>query len=117
MVNRILLVEDDADARDALALLLANGGYDVETAPDGKTALAKAATFKPDVLVCDWLLPDTDGPTIARSIQTTSGIPIIFITAHSLAELRNLTMDLRVHAYLPKPIDIDRLSEVLGTLS
>jgi two-component system CheB/CheR fusion protein len=116
MVHKVLLVEDDADARDALALLLASRGYDLETAADGESAVAKAAAFSPDVLICDWLLPDMDGATVARSIQTTNGIPVIFVSAHSLAELRSRTADIWVHAYLSKPVDVDRLNHALTTL-
>ena len=118
MNQRVLLVEDDADARDALALLLASQGYELETAADGNAALTKAATFRPDVLICDWMLPgEHDGVAVARLIQDSSGIPIIFVTAHSLPELRNRTKDLHVYAYLPKPIDVVRLRSALAALA
>ena len=116
MSQRVLLVEDDADARDALALLLSSQGYELETAPDGATAIAKAAAFRPDVLICDWRLPGIDGVDIARIIQTNSGIPVIFLTAHSLPDLRSRTKDIRVHAYLAKPVDVVRLQGALASL-
>jgi DNA-binding response OmpR family regulator len=118
MSQRVLVVEDDADARDALALLLASCGYELETAPDADTAIRKAATFRPDVLVCDWLLAGTrDGVALARIMQAETGIPVIFVTAHSVPELRSRTRDLRVHAYLPKPIDVSRLTSALAALA
>jgi CheY-like chemotaxis protein len=117
MSRKVLVVEDDTDARDALALLLSSRGYELETAKDGATALIKAATFRPDVLICDWLLAgDRDGVAVARTIQTDRDIPIIFVTAHSVPELRSRTKDLRVHAYLPKPIDVGRLTSALAAL-
>jgi CheY-like chemotaxis protein len=116
MSQKLLVVEDDADARDALAMLLANQGYELETAADGDDAIAKAHTFHPDVLICDWLLPGMDGVAVARSIQRMSAIPVIFVTAHSLPDLRHHTKDLRVHAYLPKPIDVARLHSALLAL-
>jgi two-component system, chemotaxis family, CheB/CheR fusion protein len=116
MSQRVLLVEDDADARDALALLLTSQGYELETAPDGDTAISKASAFHPDVLICDWRLPGIDGVDVARIIQTDSGIPVIFVTAHSLPDLRSRTKDLRVHAYLAKPIDVVRLQSALASL-
>lgn len=116
MSQRVLLVEDDADARDALALLLASQGYELETAPDGDTAITKASLFHPDVLICDWRLPGIDGVDVARTIQNGSGIPVIFLTAHSLPDLRSRTKDLHVHAYLAKPIDVVRLQSVLASL-
>src|SRR5690606_18973877 len=63
LMLKVLLVEDDPDARDALALLLAESGYDLATASDGLTAVTAAAEFCPDVVVCDWLLPGVDGVT------------------------------------------------------
>jgi two-component system CheB/CheR fusion protein len=116
MGPRVLLVEDDADARDALALLLASRGYELETASDGDTAISKASIFHPDVLICDWRLPGIDGVDVARAIQSGSGIPVIFLTAHSLPDLRSRTKDLRVHAYLSKPIDVVRLQSALAAL-
>ena len=116
MGQRVLLVEDDADARDALALLLSSQGYELETAPDGDTAISKAQNFHPDVLICDWRLPGIDGVDVARIIQTNSGVPVIFLTAHSLPDLRSRTKDLKVHAYLAKPVDVVRLQSALASL-
>jgi len=115
---KVLLVEDDTDARDALALLLAESGYDLATAGDGVSAVTTAAEFGPDVIVCDWLLPGVDGVTAARAIQSDQArpAPVIFVTAHSLADLRSRTKDLHVRAYLPKPVDFSRLRNELAAL-
>ncbi len=117
MSQRVLVVEDDDDARDALALILASQGYELETAGDGGAAIAKARAFHPDVLICDWLLPGMDGVSVARIIQRSDPIPVIFVTAHSVPELRHRARDLRVHAYLPKPIDVGRLRTALLALA
>ena len=114
---KILLVEDDVDARDALALLLASDGHSVETATDGDAAIEKAVAFSPDVLICDWFLPgERDGVATAETIQDRTGTPVIFVTAHSLPELRSRTRDLHVQAYLSKPIDVQRLRGALEEL-
>jgi CheY-like chemotaxis protein len=117
MSQKVLVVEDDDDARDALALILASQGYELETAGDGDDAIAKAQAFHPDVLICDWLLPGMDGVSVARIIQNTDPIPVIFVTAHSVPDLRQRARDLRVHAYLPKPIDVGRLRTALLALA
>jgi CheY-like chemotaxis protein len=116
MSQKVLVVEDDADARDALVLLLESQGYELETAGDGTDAIAKARSFRPDVLICDWLLPGIDGIAVARSIQSVSPTPVIFVTAHSVPDLRNHTKDLPVRAYLAKPIDVARLRNALLAL-
>ena len=117
MSQKVLFVEDDDDARDALALLLASQGYELETAGDGDAAISKAQAFHPDVLICDWLLPGADGVAVARIIQDMDPIPVIFVTSHSVAALRNRAKDLRVHAYLSKPIDVVRLRNALLALA
>lgn len=113
---KVLLVEDDADARDALALLLTESGYDLATAADGTAAVTTAAEFRPDVVVCDWLLPGIDGVTAVRAIQSDRVPPVIFVTAHSVADLRAQTQDLHVRAYLSKPVDFARLRSELAAL-
>ncbi len=117
MTQKVLVVEDDDDARDALALILASQGYELETAGDGYAAIAKARAFHPDILICDWRLPGMDGVAVARTIQGMGTIPVIFVTAHSVPDLRHRTKDLRVHAFLPKPIDVGRLRTALRTLA
>jgi DNA-binding response OmpR family regulator len=115
---RVLVVEDDVDARDALALLLASHGYDIETAEDAEDAIRKAASFAPDVLICDWRLPGTrDGVDVARALQGETNVTVIFVTAHSVPELRARTADIRVHAFIPKPIDVARLRSALAALN
>jgi DNA-binding response OmpR family regulator len=111
-----LIVEDDPDALDALALILSSKGFELETALDGSTALDKARGFRPDVVICDWLLPDADGIATARAVHAATGAAIIFVTAHSLADLRSRTGDLPVRAYLSKPIDGTRLTAALTAL-
>jgi|SRR6516164_8730591 len=117
MSQRVLVVEDDDDARDALALILASQGYELETAGDGDAAIAKAQAFHPDVLICDWRLPGMDGVSVARIIQDMEPIPVIFVTAHSVSDLRHRARDIRVHAYLPKPIDVGRLRNAMLALA
>jgi DNA-binding response OmpR family regulator len=116
-MSRILVVEDDRDAREALELFLSGSGYETATAGDGDAAIEAAASFRPDVLLCDWRLPGTrDGVSVARTLQAVREIPVIFFTAHSISKLRLITKGLRVLAYLPKPIDIDRLTAALTAL-
>jgi DNA-binding response OmpR family regulator len=115
MGSKVLLVEDDDDAREALEVLLSNRGYETLAAEDGEAALETAATFLPDILLCDWWLPGPhDGVSVARKLQADHDIPVIFFTAHSVSELRTRTRDLNVLAYLPKPIDVMRLTAALN---
>jgi DNA-binding response OmpR family regulator len=114
--KKVLLIEDDPDAADALALVLSSRGFELQTANDGEAGIEKAIEFRPDVLICDWLLPGIDGIATARTIRAATGAAVIFVTAHSVAELRARTADLPVHAYLAKPIDGSRLTAALAEL-
>jgi DNA-binding response OmpR family regulator len=114
--KKILLIEDDPDALDALGLVLASRGFELAKAADGEAGVATALAFRPDVVICDWLLPGIDGIETARRIRAATGAAVIFVTAHSLADLRSRTSGLPVHAYLAKPIDGSRLTAALAEL-
>lgn len=118
MKLKILVVEDDNDARQALEVLLTGRGYQTAGASDGDAALDVAHAFEPDVLLCDWRLPGShDGVDVARALQARAAVPVIFFTAHSVSELRTRTKGLRVHAYLSKPIDVGRLTAAIAALA
>jgi DNA-binding response OmpR family regulator len=68
-------------------------------------------------VICDWLLPGIDGIETARQIRAATGAAVIFVTAHSVADLRGRTSGLPVHAYLAKPIDGSRLNAALAELA
>lgn len=117
MNPKVLVVEDDADAREALDALLSSQGYHTAVAANGDQALSQAAAFKPDVLLCDWQLSGSpDGEAVARKVQSGLDIPVIFVTANALGELRWRTRDLRVLAYLSKPVDVARLTAALAAV-
>lgn len=76
----ILLVEDDADIRDAMRLVLALEGYDVATATNGEEALARVAKQRPDLVISDVMMPVLNGFELCRRLRTdpaTRDIPII----------------------------------------
>lgn len=77
----VLVVEDDADLREMLALNLERHGYDVALAQDGEEGLALATTLKPDLVVLDLMLPKLDGRQVCRAIRRESAVPILILTA------------------------------------
>ncbi|MCE9575515.1 MAG: response regulator [Deltaproteobacteria bacterium] len=111
MPHRILLVEDDAISRDALAALLVDDGYDVVAAPDGLDALAAAARARPDLVVTDFQMPRMDAPALVarlRADPTTRAVPIIALSVDPwTAPMRAAT---RADVYLDKPLDVAALS-------
>lgn len=82
---RVLLVEDDADTRDAYAAYLRMQGIEVETATTGQQALNKALLVTPDVIILDLVLPDMTGWETLRQLKarlSTRKIPVLAVSGH-----------------------------------
>lgn len=111
---RILVIEDDDGARDALGCLLSEDGYIVRTAGSGHEALLCASEFLPDAIVCDYHLPDLDGLQVLRRLRATSrDIFIIVTTAGRYGVSDELALRSEADVFLDKPIDLDRLRGAL----
>jgi CheY-like chemotaxis protein len=84
MSGRILIVDDDPDFREAMATLLEAKGYDVETAPDGASGLAKAREILPDLILLDVMMSGTtEGFDVARKLNAEDklkDIPVVMTT-------------------------------------
>ena len=95
-LNRICYVEDDEDIQRIVRMALERiGKMTVEVVTDPMVAIGKITTFKPDLVMLDWMMPGMDGPTLFRAMKQrpeTSALPVVFITAKaSQAELDELT--------------------------
>ncbi len=118
MVTRILLVEDNADAREALRALLELDGYEVHAAADGTEGLDLARTKTPQVALVDIGLPGFDGYEVARRMKLLSAPPrvMIALTGYSEPDDRQRTKEAGFDAHLVKPVDPEALGRVLTTL-
>jgi diguanylate cyclase (GGDEF)-like protein len=110
--GRILVVDDELNLPVFLKDFLEESGFEVVLAINGKSALRMALESRPDAIILDVDLPDTDGYTLCRAMRRTSTlrtVPIVMLTA--LADKRNEIAGLRAGAddYLTKPIDTERL--------
>ena len=104
---RILLVEDEANARIALSELLTDAGYLVATAVDGLEALSVNAAFHPDVVVTDVRMPRMDGFQLAEALREDTlspSLPVVMMSA---------TEPLGGSIFVPKPIQVDKLLSVI----
>ncbi|HLH73900.1 MAG TPA: response regulator transcription factor [Chloroflexota bacterium] len=103
---RVLLVEDDAAMRRLEIAALAEAKLDVETAPDGKTALRMFEQRRPDLVVLDVILPDIDGFEVCQRIRNFSKTPILMLTA--LGQDDHIVRGLQLGAddYLSKPFSV-----------
>jgi CheY-like chemotaxis protein len=114
----ILLVEDHADAREALQALLELDGYEVLTAPEGAAALDIARTKHPDIALIDIGLPGMDGYEVARRLRAMDGFRpvLVALTGYSQPEERRDAEAAGFDAHLVKPVDPADLARVLATL-
>jgi DNA-binding response OmpR family regulator len=111
---RVLIVEDDLSLRDALAATLRASGYEVRAASDGRAALRLADEFRPDAAILDVRLPDgPDGFDVATTLRSSSGLPLLFVTAADGLADRLRGFELGADDYLVKPF---AMSELLARL-
>ena len=113
--QRILVIEDEAGAREALKSLLDEEGYTVCTAESGLRGLERVRDFRPDTVVCDFYLPDIDGLQVLRTIRSDgdAGITVIVITAGCGGEEAEGRLRREADYFFQKPLDLRRFRDVL----
>lgn len=112
MPQRILVVDDENAARLALETLLRREGFELRGAADGATALAECATFRPDLILLDVLMPGMTGLEVCRRIKATPETrltPVVLITGLSDTEDRIQGINAGADDFLSKPIDFNEL--------
>ena len=117
--HRILVVDDNRDAADSLALLLGMAGAEVEVAYDGPQALRKVAAFRPRVAVLDLGMPGMSGLDVARRIRErddAGDCTLIALTGWGQESDRQLTREAGFAHHLTKPVNFDEMQAVLATV-
>jgi signal transduction histidine kinase len=118
--TRILVVDDNSDAADALALILRTAGYDVRTAKDGIEALWTMPAFRPRVVLLDLGMPKLNGFDTARQIRELPWgreVHIVAVTGWGQPKDRKRTLDAGFNAHLVKPVDYGELLRMLSRLA
>ncbi|MEU8550178.1 response regulator transcription factor [Streptomyces roseoverticillatus] len=107
---RILIVDDEPAVREALRRSLAFEGYATELAVDGLDAITKTASYDPELIVLDVLMPRMDGLTAARRLRASGvTVPILMLTARDTVGDRVTGLDAGADDYLVKPFELDEL--------
>lgn len=106
---RILVVEDEAQLRFALVRYLEKSGYTLAGAENGETALSSFASFRPDVVLLDLMLPDMTGVEVCQKLRTHSETPIIVLSAIGDERTKVKALDEGADDYLTKPFAMDEL--------
>ncbi len=102
----VLIVEDEKEIRDLLALYLRKEGFDLSFASDGESGLAMARSGKPQLILLDILLPKMDGLEVLREIRSDreiAGTPVVMLTAKGDETDRIVGLELGADDYIPKP--------------
>lgn len=107
---RVLVVEDEPDMRDAVAMYLREGGYSVDTAADGRDGLYKAQSWDYDAIVLDVMLPFVDGWKLLTELRKAKSTPVLMLTARDAVPDRIRGLDLGADDYLVKPFVLSELT-------
>lgn len=121
MKSTILIIEDNEDIREGTAEILSLAGYNTITAGNGKIGIEKAQKEKPDLIICDIMMPELDGYGVLYLLNKnieTAAIPLIFLTAKVERNDMRKGMEMGADDYLTKPFDdIELLNAVESRLS
>ncbi len=110
---RVLVVDDESAIRELLSKTLALAEYDVDLAPDGRTALERLRIIPYDLLITDLKMPGVDGLTVIREARRLKAdIPVIIITGFSTEASAIEAVNLGVSGYLTKPFRVPRVLAV-----
>ncbi|RRB07915.1 hybrid sensor histidine kinase/response regulator [Larkinella rosea] len=116
MSSQILIIEDEEQVRENVAEWLRLNGFSVETAPDGKQGITQAILARPDLILCDIMMPNMDGLQVLETIRTNRSLantPFMFLTAKS--DLKDLRFGMAMGAddYLTKPFTGESLLQAV----
>ena len=116
-MKKILLIEDNSDIRENISELLELAGYEVVCVQDGQEGLSAVTRNLPDVVLCDIMMPHTDGYEVLRRLKerpTTVHIPFIFVTASVEKSEIATAMKMGADGYICKPFDIEDLTVAIN---
>lgn len=118
LMSKILLIEDEPEMRKGIASVLELESFDVVQAENGRRGVEAARKHKPDLVLCDVMMPELDGYgvlALLRMRDDTAGIPFIFLTAKGEKQDLRLGMNSGADDYLTKPVSIDDLLKAVRT--
>ncbi|REK74267.1 response regulator transcription factor [Paenibacillus paeoniae] len=114
--TKILIIEDEAAIADLLAYGLTREGYATRTASNGEEGLREVERFQPDLLLLDWMLPDTSGLDICKKVTAEFNLPILMITAKSDITDKILGLEFGADDYITKPFDLREVIARIRTI-
>ncbi|HXI92960.1 MAG TPA: PAS domain S-box protein [Blastocatellia bacterium] len=119
-ILRVLVVDDNRDSADTIAMLLARSGHDVRVAYSATTALDEAVEFHPDAAVLDIGLPEMDGYEVARRLRQNpqlQNVRLIALSGYGQEADRQRSREEGFDSHMVKPVDSEKLEELLQSMS
>jgi two-component system OmpR family response regulator len=113
---RLLIVEDEADLRQALVMGLSDEGYAIDSAEDGEEGLYKAINWEYDAIVLDIMMPKMDGWEVLKRLRKEKTTPVLILTARGELDDRVKGLDLGSDDFLVKPFEMAELTARLRAL-
>ena len=117
---RVLVVDDNADTVDTLAMLMMESGHDVRKAYDGSAALAAALDYRPHIILLDIGLPGLDGYQLAtrmRAQPALEDVVLVALTGYGNESARQRSLGAGFDHHLTKPADFNKLKQILAAVS
>src|SRR5690349_19114682 len=114
--RRVLIVDDDADTVEIAALIMQAEGYETRSALNGVEALARAAAFRPHLVLLDIAMPGIDGLAVAAAIRSTDwgkDAALIAVTGLGSSIVRTRCAEVGFDHYILKPMDYTEVSEMI----
>jgi two-component system response regulator MprA len=116
-VMRVLVVDDEPAVRDSIERVLRHEGFEVELAANGREAIRRLATSRPDAVLLDVLMPQLDGLEVCRRMRDTGDrTPVLMLTARDAVDDRVAGLEAGADDYLPKPFALEELLARLQAL-
>ncbi len=118
--RRLLIVDDNIDSAETLAMLLRIPGHEIQVVHDGISALKIARTYQPEVVILDIGLPQMNGYEVALKLREEAGLEkvvLIAMTGYGQEEDRRRSQEVGINHHLVKPIDFDTLQHVIDNSS
>ena len=115
-MSKVLIIEDEKNIRETIKEILELNDYEIATAENGLIGIAKALQFKPDLIVCDVMMPEMDGFETLRNIRAINDIsntPFVFLTAKTETRDFREGMNSGADDFLNKPFNTQELLEVI----
>lgn len=107
---RVLVVDDEAPLAELLSMALRYEGWEVRSAGDGASAVRMARDFRPDAVILDVMLPDTDGLSVLGKLRRDlSEVPVLFLTARDSVEDRIAGLTAGGDDYVTKPFSLEEV--------